>query len=130
MTHNSKGHIWNFSAHHRLGQFVLHDHGFPPGALQVLVLRLEDDLGDVELEGGRDGRAAAAAVGPGHPRVVADARLAVWAVQLARQRLLHLGAHPGDRVQEDRLRAQVEAQVGRALEDLQEWVNSKNYLGW
>ena len=50
---------------------------------------------------------------------MADARLAVGAVQPARQRLLHLGAHPGDRVQEDRLRAQVQAEVGRALEDLQ-----------
>ena len=105
-------------ARHRI--VPLHDDRLSPGALEVLVLRLEDDLGDVELEGGGDGDAAALAraAGAGHPRVVADARLAVGAVQPARQRLLHLGAHPGDRVQEDRLRAQVQAEVGRALEDL------------
>ena len=106
-------------ARHRI--VALHDDRLSPGALEVLVLRLEDDLGDVELEGGGDGDAAAlaGAAGADDPRVVADARLAVGAVQPARQRLLHLGAHPGDRVQEDRLRAQVQAEVGRALEDLQ-----------
>ena len=103
--------------HHVLG---LHDHRLPAAALKVLVPRLEDDLGDVELEGGRDGDAAAAAAPAGHPRVVADASLAVWAVQLARERLLHLGAHPRYRVQEDRLRAQIEAEVGCALEHLQQ----------
>ena len=97
----------------------LNDHRFPTGVLEVLVLGLEDDLGDVELEGGRDGDAAAAAAAAGHPRVLADARLAVWAVQLARQRLLHLGAHPRHRVQEDRLRAQIEAEVGGALKHLE-----------
>lgn len=87
-------------------------------SLQVLVLRDEDYLGDVELESGHDEDLAASALGAGHPTVVAEAGLALRTEEPARQVMLDLGLHPPHRVEKDGLGTQLETKIRGALKHL------------